>query len=524
MKNKTNPKIQIKYILLLLPLLLSVLLASKWLPKNSLANDAKDLEIEAHLEKYINYEISKNDKGTIIAYQIKHTPIQDNQNSQIELKVNRIDELYPNYIKVLNKQNGIEKKSEYNKESGTITIQTEKQNNEYIIFCNYETDTQQEQERELALQVNTKTTTQQQNEENIVKETSKNFSVTVKENIGELTSIQYQTKDIYDGYMKSNQINGTNYNTTYQEKQQITISKKSYQDKLVLVENNTFNNKNLIYKNTKITEENIKNLLGEDGTLEILNQNQEILETINKDTNWEENGSYTINYENQPEELIIKTSKIQNEGILILEHEKQIKAETSTIEQNQITTKTNLIGIQEIENPQENKIEEKQIYNKNNEKTIEIKNAKTNITMDTNTKKWTNKQQNEVIFEIQLNSNTPKDNLFKNPSIKIKLPKEVEKVIIQNSSIFYENGLELQEPYTQTDENGEIQIITNLEGQQTEYCENNLQLATNIKITATVILKKDIKNEQAKINLEYSNQYTENEEIEIETKETRNTN
>ena len=136
MKNKTNPKIQIKYILLLLPLLLSVLLASKWLPKNSLANDAKDLEIEAHLEKYINYEISENDKGTIIAYQIKHTPIQDNQNSQIELKVNRIDELYPNYIKVLNKQNGIEKKSEYNKESGTITIQTEKQNNEYIIFCN----------------------------------------------------------------------------------------------------------------------------------------------------------------------------------------------------------------------------------------------------------------------------------------------------------------------------------------------------------------------------------------------------
>ena len=336
MKNKTNPKIQIKYILLLVPLLLSVLLASKWLPKNSLANDAKDLEIEAHLEKYINYEISENDKGTIIAYQIKHTPIQDNQNSQIELKVNRIDELYPNYIKVLNKQNGIEEKSEYNKESGTITIQTEKQNNEYIIFCNYETDTQQEQERELALQVNTKTTTQQQNEENIVKETSKNFSVTVKENIGELTSIQYQTKDIYNGYMKSNQINGTNYNTTYQEKQQITISKKSYQDKLVLVENNTFNNKNLIYKNTKITEENIKNLLGEDGTLEILNQNQEILETINKDTNWEENGSYTINYENQPEELIIKTSKIQNEGILILEHEKQIKAETSTIEQNQM--------------------------------------------------------------------------------------------------------------------------------------------------------------------------------------------
>ena len=208
----------------------------------------------------------------------------------------------------------------------------------------------------------------------------------------------------------------------------------------------------------------------------------------------------------------------------------QIKAEISTMEENQIITKTNLIGIQEIEKQQEQemsqeeaKIEEKQVYNQENEKTIEIKNAKTNITMDINEEKWTNKQQNEVTFEIQLNSNTPKDNLFKNPSIKIKLPKEVEKVIIQNSSIFYENGLELQETYVETNENGEIQIITNLEGQQTEYCENNLQLATNIKIAATVILKKDIKNEQTQIKLEYSNKYTTNEEIEIETKEIRNT-
>ncbi len=200
-------------------------------------------------------------------------------------------------------------------------------------------------------------------------------------------------------------------------------------------------------------------------------------------------------------------------GILLLEHEKQIKAEISTIEQNQIITKTNLIGIQD----------NSQVYNKDNEKTIEIQDAKTNITMDINEEKWTNKQQNEVTFDIHLNSNTPKDNLLKNPSIKIKLPEEVEKVIIQNSSIFYENGLKLQEPYTQTDENGKLQIVANLEGEQTKYSENELGLTTNIKITATVILKKDIKNEQAKIGLECTNQYEGNEEIDTENKETRNT-
>ncbi len=313
MKNKPTLKSKIKYILILVLLLLSAVLASKWLPKSSLANDAKEIEIEAHLDKYINYEIEKDEKGTMIEYQIKHTPIEDNQNSQIEVKVNTIDELYPTYVKVINKQNGTEKKSEYNKETGTITIETEKQNNEYVIICNYNTYTGEEKERELTLQVNTKTTIKQENEEDIVKEENKTFSAKISKNVGELTSIDYQTEEIYNGYMKSNQINETDYNTTYKEKQEITISKKSYQDKLEIVENNTFNENNLIYKSTKITKDNLNNLLGENGELEIFNQNQELIETINKDTNWEENGNYTINYENEVEALIIKTSKIQNE-------------------------------------------------------------------------------------------------------------------------------------------------------------------------------------------------------------------
>lgn len=483
-------KKRITYVLILIALLLSSILASKWLPKSSFANDAKEIEIEAHLKKYINYKISENNKGTLIAYQINCTPIQNNE---MKLKVNAIDGLYPSHVKVINKENGIEQESEYNEQTGEIKT---KNQNEYIVFCYYNTYNENENERELKLDVTAKTT----QEENIINEISKSFSATVKENIGKLISINYKTEEIYNGYMKSNQINGTSYDTNYKEKQEITISKKDAQEELALVESNTFNEKNLIYKSTKITKENIKNLLGEEGKLEIFNQNQEIIETINKDTNWEENGSYIINYENEPEALIIKTSKIQNEGILILEHEKQIKAEISTIEQNQITTKTNLIGIQEIEQSK------KQTYNKNNEKTIEIKDAKTNITMDLNTTNWTNKQQNEVTFDIQLNSNTPRDNLLKNPEIRIDMPNEVEKVIIQNSSIFNENELKLQEIKTQNTESGNIQIIVKLIGEQKEYKKNNLNLSTDIKIKTTTILKKQIENKETKINLEYRNQ------------------
>lgn len=486
-------KKRITYLLILIALLLSSILASKWLPKSSFANDAQEIAIEAHLKKYINYKISENNKGTLIAYQINCTPIQNNE---MELKVNAIDGLYPSHVKVINKENGIEQESEYNKQTGEIKT---KNQNEYIVFCYYNTYNENENERELKLDITAKTT----QEENIINEISKSFSVTVKENIGKLTSINYKTEEIYNGYMKSNQINGTSYDTNYKEKQEITISKKDAQEELTLVESSTFNENNLIYKSTKFKEENIKDILGEEGAIEIFDQNQEIIETINKDTKWEENGSKTINYENEPEELTIKTSKIQNEGILQLEHEKQIKAEISTIEQNQIKTTTNLVGIQEIE------------------KTIEIQEAKTNINMNLNATNWTNKQQNEITFDIHLKANNSQDNMLKNPELKIELPSEVEKVIIQNSSIFHENGLELKQVYTQNNENGNTQIIANLEGEQTEYNQNELELTTDIKIIATVILKKDIENQETGINLIYTNQYTVDGQEETNNQETK---
>ena len=45
-----------------------------------------------------------------------------------------------------------------------------------------------------------------------------------------------------------------------------------------------------------------------------------------------------------------------------------------------------------------------------------------------------------------------KDNMLKNPSVKIELPSEVEKVILGESSAVYTNGLELQDPYLETNE------------------------------------------------------------------------
>ena len=128
--------------------------------------------------------------------------------------------------------------------------------------------------------------------------------------------------------------------------------------------------------------------------------------------------------------------------------------------------------------------------------------------MNISSTEWTNKQQNEITFDIALESNSIKNNLFKDTTLKIQLPSQVEKVIPGNSSIVYGNGLTLQESYIETDKNGNMSIVVNLTGAQTQYDESNLGLVTDVKISATIILKKDIENIKDKLNLIYTNKYT----------------
>ena len=60
--------------------------------------------------------------------------------------------------------------------------------------------------------------------------------------------------------------------------------------------------------------------------------------------------------------------------------------------------------------------------NKTTENILEIQEAKSNVELNVDDLEWTNEQQNEVNFNILLNANQPKDNLWKNPSFTIELP------------------------------------------------------------------------------------------------------
>ena len=610
-KEKVNKSKIIKtitiYMLLFLIMVLGIVLYSKFLPKNSFSADNEMIKLQANLEKYINYKTSENDKGTLVQFNVKTSiecKSQDTKyippkQTQIKLEMSQIDGKYPHSIKLIpisteatnGKTKDIKEDYRYDPETGNLIINTsnldennelmcaEKKANakdEYTVICYYDTYIEQAVEREIAIKA---TAIGVLSEDDSLINFQEEFKGKVKDNVGELVSVENVTPEIYNGNIKSNIINKTEYTTKYNETQKISVSKKDAQERIYIVENNEFskiektqsgeqvetdleNNNELIYKTTTINKEDVIKILGEDGKIEILNNDQEVLASIDKNTEFDENGNVTINYLNDIKSIIIKTSKIQNEGILKLENTKEIKStmtnavdtrikttvklfdlkdeikekneETNNkiIEKNKDTaeqtvvqenknentinnikdaTTSNEVTTNETDSKNKEKIEEiKQILVLKSEKnnTIELKNSTTNIDFRINNTNWTNKEQNEVVFDINLNSNDLKDNLFNNPKLGIELPKEVEKVILGDSHLVYGNGLELKDVQLQKNNEDKFVIIANIEGNQITYNENSLELKTSIHIPTTIILKKDIESITDNINYVCENNYT----------------
>lgn len=522
-----------------------------------------NLKVETNLEKYINYDIAENDKGTLVQFNIntqiaygekkKHIPFKE---TETIISLEPIEEKYPNEVKVIEKRTEItngkvlnkEANYEYDKNTGKVTIKAnninengeliysgkpeENAKDEYIVICYYDTFSTEKPSRDININVRTKAILNTEETKEIFGEQKLEENVT--ENIGEITSIKYNTENIYNGNIKSNIINKTEYGTVYKEKEEIVISKKEAQEKLKISEDNSFlkvhkneeeetvseikNKKDLVYKSTKFSKDNLKEILGEEGKVEILDQENNIIFTIDKNSTFEEDGTITVNYQEDTEKIIIKTSNILKEGILKIENTKEIKNTMLDAENIRIRTNSEIEGIKEekILSEKTEEIKEITTFKNTEENFTDIKEAKTDVKLDINNTKWTNKEQNEVVFNIYLNAENINNNMFKNPSIKINLPEEVEKVILKDTSLVYGNGLELEQPYIEKAQNGNISIIANLKGSQTQYNEgSDLGLATNIKISTNVILKKDIQNATTNIDMEYSNEYNINNKKEI---------
>jgi len=503
----------------------------------------KDLEVQASqtITKYLPYEIAGK-KGILLQTMV-NSSIQENKTAinqtQIEIQAPTIAGKAPTRVKVTansmgatnGSKTGIEFAAQnysYNEETKTITIQTNNKENEiawqkaqdqYIINMLYETEEAYNQigkETELIIEGTVKVTPYTQ--ETIEKSIS--GKVTLKEKVGEFANAQIETQGeiskayIYANYNKTENKLETPYTVQYKigsgdleltDSLEINLKNSTYLQKQEEEILQTVGNLSTI-KTIHVDKTMFQTYLGEEGKIEIY-QNGKIVGTIQKpelkeDEPEPEEYTFDCTTLEVAEGLTLKTSKLQKEGNLYIQVEKAIKAE---------------IGIEKQTAKEINQIEESILVNSKKEETIgatqEIKalatltetSSKSELQLSTNTLSTVVTNQNIELKAI-LEADTLDDTLYKDPTLKIAMPNQVEAVEIQSAEILFTNELQnLEVGY-----NNETKTINiSLKGIQTEYNLGAMIKGPTIRILANIKTKTLIPSSTENIIMQVTNQEDE---------------
>ena len=292
--------------------------------------------IDVNLEKYVNFNISDEDKGTLVELNIK-TGIEYKDDQQyVPIKATRIvtnlpqiNGKYPESVDILAKstkatngdENGKDVYNKYDQEKGTLEILADNKENdngdiytenvngardEFVVIARYGSDcySDKNEKRDLSVTGTVEEILANEDANKLSNNYELNFEVT--ENVSGLISTDITTSDIYNGYINSNKQNGTKNATEYTENMKINVSYKDIANEVTIETDNKFINvKNeeietdeILYKGLKLNKQNVLDILGEEGKLQVLNKDGEVLGEINKDTEATEDGTIEINYEN----------------------------------------------------------------------------------------------------------------------------------------------------------------------------------------------------------------------------------
>ena len=132
---------------------------------------------------------------------------------------------------------------------------------------------------------------------------------------------------------------------------------------------------------------------------------------------------------------------------------------------------------------------------------VELKETETYASIEMNrTELSAMTANNNVEFRVVLHTNSEKNELYKNPVIRVELPEKIEKIEVNSINLIDEDELKIQRA---TLKGNIIEII--LSGEQTKYKEEAIDGATII-INTNLSTSKKIASTTEQVRLSYTNQ------------------
>ncbi len=237
--------------------------------------------------------------------------------------------------------------------------------------------------------------------------------------------------------------------------------------------NNAFPS-NAIYTYTKLNKENLVEILGEDGYINIKDESGNTVATLSKENT-------EVKYEKEQTNLTFETSKPIETGILEIENGREIKpleyskAQMDLFKSYKIELNTNVIK------------DNKEIISGKVEKTLSLQNPEIKAELIIDDKNISTVTENEdVEIRVVLKTNDMSSALYKNPKMEIVLPKSIESINVDSVKLLYEKELKFKDAKIYKNADGNLVIGIELQGEQTTYNE------TAIAEGATIVMNADI--------------------------------
>lgn len=324
------------------------------------------------------------------------------------------------------------------------------------------------------------------------KEITENKNVHIEEEIDGVISstIESNENEIYKGkiytgeerdYTETNKIN-VDYIEESEEKIEIEQKEATY------LEGENEKAANILYKETKISKDEFSKIFGENGYITVKSADGTVIANINKDTEANEEGKIVITYPDGQKEVKLETSKPENIGTLNIENTKAILS--AGYGRDEIKGLTG--------------IKEKATTNKKvAEKVITLKETETlgNINIDVS-KISTVADSQTITVNATLESNDESKDLYKNPTVTVKLPREMT-VKSAQYAVLYKNGLEVESTSSDKNSNGESEVTIKFKGEQEKY---DVSGGTKIALKLDVATNKLTPSKTSQIEMTYSNE------------------
>lgn len=390
--------------------------------------------------------------------------------SKIIVSGNQSNYSYQNQVLVINKKY---------EENGRVDWNS---NDEYLVTYIYDT-----QVDEVNLETLTVMSAKTVLETNVEARTDK-LAYRSQETIGTLIQTDITgDNEINKGYMYTNlHRSNDKLETPFKANYKVNIGLADFVDEIQIKEN--LSEYGTITKKITVDGNEFTKILGENGSIRVINSNDEELGVLNKDNLQLEVNQYGLR---------LVTSKPVQEGDLNISLEKIINPNLSYTKEilSQVSTLNNSIDVIGIFQGQE-------ISNNHITKTINLIEPESKATISVSRDNLSTVVTNEdVVITATLERNDISDSLYSDPQMLITLPNQVTNVTLKDAKLIYEDEL------TPVDFRmvGK-QIFLKLQGTQTKYSNIPNANGTVVRIVADIQLDNLAVNAKENIVLQYTNQ------------------